>query len=138
MDVYEAGQLVQKPIALRSAMNEVLRDAYVEDCLKALGRWNKRLAGTGAELVLPSRRFHREQGMFAGHCFDPAGHEITEEELARRRDEWLPSDADRAYVRSLMAHPVLEPGHFASWIAPPPRGINGQPIAFQYVRYNER
>ncbi len=138
MDVYEAGQLVQKPIALRSAMNEVLRDAYVEDCLKALGRWNKRLAGTGAELVLPSRRFHREQGMFAGHCFDPAGHEITAEELARRRDEWLPSDADRAYVRSLMAHPVLEPGHFASWIAPPPRGINGQPIDFRYVRYNEQ
>ena len=138
MDVYEAGQLVQKPIALRSAMNEVLRDAYVEDCLKALGRWNKRLEGTGAELVLPSRRFHREQGMFVGHCFDPAGHEITEEEFARRRDEWLPSDGDRAYVRSLMAHPVLEPGHFASWIAPPPRGINGQPIAFQYVRYNER
>ena len=138
MDVYEGGQLVRKPIALRSAMNEVLRDAYVEDCLKALGRWNKRLAGTGAELVLPSRRFHREQGMFAGHCFDPAGHEITAEELARRRDEWLPSDADRAYVRSLMAHPVLEPGHFASWIAPPPRGINGQPIDFRYVRYNEQ
>jgi len=134
MDVYEA----RKPIALRSAMNEVLRDAYVEDCQKALGRWNKRLVGTGAELVLPSRRFHRGQGMFAGHFFDPAGHELTEEEFARRRDQWLPSEADRAYVRSLMAHPVLEPGHFASWIAPPPRGVNGQPIDFRYVRYNEQ
>ena len=138
LDVYEAGQLVRKPIALRSAMNEVLRDAYVEDCQKALGRWNKRLVGTGAELVLPSRRFHRGQGMFAGHFFDPAGHELTEEEFARRRDQWLPSEADRAYVRSLMAHPVLEPGHFASWIAPPPRGVNGQPIDFRYVRYNEQ
>ena len=138
MDVYEAGKLVRKPIALRSAMNEVLRDAYVEDCQKALGRWNKRLVGTGAELMLPSRRFHRGQGMFAGHFFDPAGHELTEEEFARRRDQWLPSEADRAYVRSLMAHPVLEPGHFASWIAPPPRGVNGQPIDFRYVRYNEQ
>ncbi len=138
MDVYEGGQLVPKPIALRSAMNEVLRDAYVEDCQKALGRWNKRLVGTGAELVLPSRRFHRGQGMFAGHFFDPAGHEITAEEFERRRDQWLPSEADRTYVRSLMAHPVLEPGHFASWIAPPPRGINGQPIDFRYVRYNEQ
>ena len=138
MDVYEAGKLVRNPIALRSAMNEVLRDAYVEDCQKALGRWNKRLVGTGAELVLPSRRFHRGQGMFAGHFFDPAGHELTEEEFARRRDQWLPSEADRAYVRSLMAHPVLEPGHFASWIAPPPRGVNGQPIDFRYVRYNEQ
>src|SRR5213596_1134168 len=138
MDVYEAGKLVRKPIALRSAMNEVLRDAYVEDCQKALGRWNKRLVGTGAELVLPSRRFHRGQGMLAGHFFDPAGHELTEEGFARRRDQWLPSEADRAYVRSLMAHPVLEPGHFASWIAPPPRGVNGQPIDFRYVRYNEQ
>ena len=138
MDVYEAGKLVRNPIALRSAMNEVLRDAYVEDCQKALGRWNKRLVGTGAELVLPSRRFHRGQGMFAGHFFDPAGHELTEEGFARRRDQWLPSEADRAYVRSLMAHPVLEPGHFASWIAPPPRGVNGQPIDFRYVRYNEQ
>ena len=138
MDVYEAGKLVRKPIALRSAMNEVLRDAYVEDCQKALGRWNKRLVGTGAELMLPSRRFHRGQGMFAGHFFDPAGHELTEEEFARRRDQWLPSEADRAYVRSLMTHPVLEPGHFASWIAPPPRGVNGQPIDFRYVRYNEQ
>jgi benzoyl-CoA 2,3-dioxygenase component B len=29
---------------------------------------------------------------------------------------------------------VTEPGKFASWIAPPPRGINGRPIEFEYVR----
>src|SRR5437773_3012708 len=138
MDVYEEGALVRRPIALRSAMNEVLRDAYVEDCEKALERWNRRLAGTGVALVLPSRRLHLGRGLFAGHFFDPAGHEITAEEFERRRDQWLPSEADRTYVRSLMAHPVLEPGHFASWIAPPPRGINGQPIDFRYVRYNEQ
>jgi len=137
MEVYEEGALVCRPIALRSAMNEVLRDAYVEDCEKALERWNRRLAGTGTELVLPSRRFHRGQGMFAGRFFDPAGGEIPREDFERRRDEWLPSQADREYVRSLMAHPVVEPGHFARWIAPPARGINGQPADFQYVRYNE-
>src|SRR5947199_10710259 len=98
MDVYEAGKLVRKPIALRSAMNEVLRDAYVEDCEKALDRWNRRLTGTGAELVLPSRRFHRGQGMFAGRFFDPAGGEIPREDFARRRDEWLPSEAGRGSV----------------------------------------
>jgi len=137
MEVYEEGALVCRPIALRSAMNEVLRDAYVEDCEKALERWNRRLAGTGTELVLPSRRFHRGQGMFAGGFFDPAGGEMPREDFERRRDEWLPSEADREYVRSLMAHPVVEPGHFARWIAPPARGINGQPADFQYVRYNE-
>jgi len=31
-------------------------------------------------------------------------------------------------------HAVTEPGKFASWIAPPARGINGQPIEFAYVR----
>ena len=137
MDVYEEGRLVRPAIPLRSAMNEVLRDAYVEDCQKALDRWNRRLDGTGGQLVLPSRRFHRHRGTFAGHFFDPAGGEITGEAFERYRDQWLPSEADRAYVRSLMAHPVLEPGHFASWIAPPARGINHQPIDFQYVRYNE-
>jgi len=137
MDVYEEGRLVRRAIPLRSAMNEVLRDAYVEDCQKALDRWNRRLEGTGVRLVLPSRRFHRHRGTFAGHFFDPAGGEITGEAFERYRDQWLPSEADRAYVRSLMAHPVLEPGHFASWIAPPARGINHQPIDFQYVRYNE-
>jgi benzoyl-CoA 2,3-dioxygenase component B len=36
-----------------------------------------------------------------------------------------------------MAHPVTEPGKFANWIAPPARGINAQPIDFEYVRFNE-
>jgi benzoyl-CoA 2,3-dioxygenase component B len=29
---------------------------------------------------------------------------------------------------------VHEPGKIAGWIAPPPRGINGQPFEFEYVR----
>jgi len=33
-----------------------------------------------------------------------------------------------------MAKPVFEPGQFANYIAPPPRGINRQPIDFEYVR----
>ena len=37
------------------------------------------------------------------------------------------------YVASLMK-PVVEPGKFAGWIAPPARGINGQPMEFEYVK----
>ena len=48
-------------------------------------------------------------------------------------DEWLPTPADYAYVASLMK-PVVEPGKFAGWIAPPARGINGQPMEFEYVK----
>jgi benzoyl-CoA 2,3-dioxygenase component B len=36
-----------------------------------------------------------------------------------------------------MSRPVLELGHFANWIAPPARGIDGKPVDFAYVRYNE-
>jgi benzoyl-CoA 2,3-dioxygenase component B len=30
--------------------------------------------------------------------------------------------------------PVTERGRFASWIAPPARGVNSQPVDFEYVR----
>ena len=52
----------------------------------------------------------------------------------RRKHEWLPSPADREYLLSIMATPVYEPGKFANYIAPPLRGINRQPINFEYVR----
>jgi benzoyl-CoA 2,3-dioxygenase component B len=30
--------------------------------------------------------------------------------------------------------PVYEPGKMAGWIAPPSKGINNQPLGFEYVR----
>lgn len=137
MDLYEDDRLVRQEVPLRSAMNEVLRDAYVEDCEKVLNRWNKRAAEVGFTFTLPSRRFHRNQGQFAGRFFDLDGQEISREQFEAQKDQWLPSDADRAYVQSLMVNPVYAPGHFANWIAPPPRGINDKPLDFEYVRYNE-
>ena len=47
----------------------------------------------------------------------------------------MPSGNDRAYVASLMGR-VVEPGKYASYIAPPARGINNQPADFAYVRFN--
>ena len=45
-------------------------------------------------------------------------------EFDANKDEWLPSEADRAYVRSLM-QPVNEPGKIANWMAPPKSGHQG-------------
>ena len=42
-------------------------------------------------------------------------------------------DNDLAYIQSLMK-PVRESGKIAHWIAAPPKGINGQPFQFEYVR----
>jgi benzoyl-CoA 2,3-dioxygenase component B len=136
MDVPKNGELVREDVPLRSAMNEVLRDAYVEDCQRGVDRWNKSLteAGLSERLVLPSRRFHRHQGHFAGLFFDPEGRPLTEAQWNARQDEWLPGAADRAFVKSLQGRAITRPGEMAAWIAPPPRGVDNKPADFVYVR----
>jgi benzoyl-CoA 2,3-dioxygenase component B len=128
-------RLVEKDIPLRTAMNEVLRDNYIEDCQRAVDKWNRTLErnGVAERLALPHRRFHRNQGIYAGSHFAPDGTLLTAEEWAKRRSEWLPSDGDYAYVETLMK-PVHQPGKIAGWIAPPQKGINGQAFDFEYVR----
>jgi benzoyl-CoA 2,3-dioxygenase component B len=131
----DTGRPELREIPMRRAMNAVLRDAYVKDCERAVARWNKLLDQEGCALrvKLPSMRFHRLVGSFSEAKFDPDGNLITEEEWDKRKDEWLPTEADRAYVQSCMIQ-VTEPGKFANWISPPARGIHGKPIEFEYVR----
>ena len=31
--------------------------------------------------------------------------------------------------------PVYEPGKFADWIAPPDKGVKGQPVGYEYVQF---
>ncbi len=130
------GRVTTEDVPLRNAMNEVLRDAYVEDCKKGLDRWNRTLerSGLSFRLSLPDRKFHRHIGLWAGTHFSPDGRQLSPDEWERSRDAWLPTDADREYVKSLM-QPVYEPGKMANWIAPPAKGINGQPLDFEYVRF---
>jgi benzoyl-CoA 2,3-dioxygenase component B len=66
---------------------------------------------------------------------NPEGKPIPREEFNARQDEWFPTPDDRAYVHSVMKG-VFELGKMASWIAPPERGINTQPINFEYVRFD--
>jgi benzoyl-CoA 2,3-dioxygenase component B len=135
MDVVEEGQLKARDVAMRNALNEVLRGEYVRDCEKGLARWNKSLTdeGLSERLFLPNARFHRHVGEYSSHHFDIEGNLITAEEFERRKADWLPTIEDREYVRSLM-HPVTEPGKIANWIAPPATGIKGKPFEFEYVR----
>ncbi|SLN37641.1 benzoyl-CoA 2,3-epoxidase subunit BoxB [Oceanibacterium hippocampi] len=120
-----------------TALNERLRDDYVTDCQRGIDRWNRviRNAGIDFELKLPHRAFHRQIGAFAGLKVSPDGRIVDDAEWAANEAKWLPTDTDRAYVASLM-HPVMEPGKFANWIAPPRRGINAQPVEFQYVKHH--
>jgi benzoyl-CoA 2,3-dioxygenase component B len=119
------------------AINEGLREDYVRDSSRGLARWNKiiRDGGVDFELKLPHRGFNRRIGTFADAHVSPEGEIMTGEEWAARRNEWLPSPEDREVIAALMK-PVAEPGKFASWIAPPARGINHQPADFTYVRFS--
>jgi benzoyl-CoA 2,3-dioxygenase component B len=137
MDIVdEAGRVSRREVPMRNALNEVLRDWYVADCQKGIDRWNARIAQHGIDFrfSLPDRKFNRHVGVFTAVHADPQGHLLSEVEWERRRHEWLPSAADKAYVMSLQAQPVYEAGKFANYIAPPRHGINHQPIDFEYVR----
>ena len=140
MTTPESGALVDRDVALRSAMNEVLRDEYVGDCQRGVDKWNRAIAegGVDFELKIPSRRFNRNVGLYAGMRFNPAGELISEEAWQAGVGQWLPTAADRAYVLSLMTKPVYEPGKMAHWIAPPKQGIKGRPVDFEYVRHDAR
>ena len=118
-----------------TALNERLREDYIADCQRGVDRWNRviREHGIDVELKLPHRGFHRAIGLFADYRVAPDGRLVTDAEWDAKKDEWLPTEADAAYVASLMT-PVVERGKFASWIAPPSRGINGQPVDHEYVR----
>ncbi|HEV7994719.1 MAG TPA: benzoyl-CoA 2,3-epoxidase subunit BoxB [Stellaceae bacterium] len=131
------GGVAEELVPLRNAMNEVTRGAYIKDCDIGVQRWNRLIAEAGYEirLALPSPRFHRAVGVWAGAHADPQGNPIGAQAWTARCREWLPSEEDRAFVKSLMQR-VTEPGRMAGWIAPPEGGINNLSPAYEYVRLN--
>ncbi len=136
MDVIEHGTPTKREVPLRNAMNEVLRDAYIEDCQRGVDKWNRAIASHGVDfqLTLPSRRFHRHIGLYADLFADPGGNLVTTDAWERKRSEWLPSDLDRAFVGNLTSHPIWDPKQMAHWISAPKHGIKGRPPDFEYVR----
>jgi benzoyl-CoA 2,3-dioxygenase component B len=121
--------------AALTALNERLRDDYIADCQRGVDRWNAVIKrhGLDVELRLPHRGFHRAIGNFSELRVSPDERVVSEAEWDARHHEWLPTAGDQAFITSLMT-PVVEPGRYAGWIAPPARGINGQPLDFEYVR----
>jgi benzoyl-CoA 2,3-dioxygenase component B len=139
MDVPKDGKLAHEDVPLRNAMNEVLRDAYVEDCQRGVDKWNRAIEAHGIpfKLTLPSRRFHRHIGIYADVSADPSGNLLSKEEWNQKRGAWLPGDADKAFVRSLMTKAISDPKQMANWISPPKQGIKGRPVDFEYVRHEQ-
>ncbi|MEK9942838.1 MAG: benzoyl-CoA 2,3-epoxidase subunit BoxB [Arenicellales bacterium] len=141
-DVYrvlevQSGQLVEKEVPMLNALNEVLRDDFIKDSVGGVSRWNKVIekAGIPFRLTVPHKAFHRNIGALAGMRVSPSGEVISESQWASRKNEWLPTVEDRAFVASLMGR-VTGQGQYANWIAPPVVGINRQPMDFEYIRFN--
>jgi benzoyl-CoA 2,3-dioxygenase component B len=131
------GNLVEKEVPMLNALNEVLRDDYIKDSVGGIERWNKVIdkAGIPFRLKVPHKAFHRNIGALSGIKVSPTGQIISENEWQARKNDWLPTPEDRAFVASLMGR-CVEPGKFANWIAPPVMGVNRQPVDFEYVRFN--
>jgi len=64
-----------------TALNERLRDDYIEEIADGVARWQRVIdnAGIPFRLTLPHKGFHREIGNFAGHFISPAGEVLSEE-----------------------------------------------------------
>ncbi|MCI0828703.1 MAG: benzoyl-CoA 2,3-epoxidase subunit BoxB [Chloroflexi bacterium] len=131
------GRIVLEDRPALNAVNERLRDDYIKDSERGLGRWNQVLESHGVDFrfKLPHRFFNRYIGTSAGINVTPQGEVINEAEWQAQRGEWLPTAEDQTFVGSLMNR-VTEPGKIAAWIAPPVRGINGKPWDYEYVRFN--
>ena len=131
------GRIILEDRPALNAVNERLRDDYIKDSPRGLARWNQVLESHGVEyrFTIPHRFFNRNIGTSAGISVNPQGDVITESEWKSQRGRWLPTAEDQAFVGSLMNR-VTEPEKIAGWIAPPVRGINGQPWDYEYVRFN--
>jgi benzoyl-CoA 2,3-dioxygenase component B len=138
--VYEVigGKIVQKEVPALTALNERLRDDYIREIESGVSRWQRVIdkAGIPFRLTLPHKGFHRAIGNFASHFISLGGEVLTEEAWRKQEYKWLPSPQDHAFVQSLMSGRVVELGKFANWIAAPARGIDNQPLNFEYVRFN--
>jgi len=128
----------KQTIPMRNAMNEITRLSYVADCEIGLKRWNRLIKKSGHDIVLslPSTRFRRSIGIWAGIETDPGGKIISKNEFDANVSSWLPSENDREYIKSLMVQ-VTEVNKTAGWIASPSRGINKLDTGYEYVELSK-
>lgn len=118
-----------------NAINARLRDDYIKEIENGFKRWNKVIAKAGVdfEVVVPHQAFNRKVGEFQSINVTPQGDILAVEQWNERKYDWLPSPDDLQFIGSLM-EPVMEPGKYAIWIAPPKVKVDNKPGDFEFVR----
>ena len=131
----ENNNIKKENIPVRNAINDITRNAYINDCNIGLKRWNRMIekAGFNYSLSLPSVRFNRNIGNWSKSYFNPNGNMLNKMTFDKNKSKYLPTQTDKDYINSLMI-PVYESGKMANWIAPPRRGINNLAVDYQYVQ----
>ena len=126
-------QTVSEP-ALNS-INSRLLDDYIVDAEVGIRRWNKLIKRAGFDFVItiPYKGFNRRVGVFTEFNITPKGEVVSPQQWDIESSDWLCSQADGDYIRSLMK-PCREKGQYANWIAEPRAGINNQENDFEYVK----
>ena len=112
-----------------------LRDDYVVDCNVGVGALEQgdRELGIPFEIKLPHVAFHRHIGEFSRTKADVDGKSSRDAEWEKRRRRFPAVRRRQGFHRKPDAAAV-EPGKFASWIAPPKVGIDNKPGDFEYVK----
>ena len=131
-----SGGTKTEQIPMRNAMNEVTRSSYVRDCEIGVKRWNRRhREGRAHRSACRCRARASAATSATGRVCRrlPKACPSRRSNSPRIRHEWLPSESDQAYIMSLMQG-VHQPGKMAAWIAPPDRGINNNPVDYEYVK----
>ena len=128
------GEIGHTEVSALTGLNTDLRREYIADCEGGVKRWNRILADAGLpqRLRLPHSAFNRKVGAFSGIEATPEGEVLSATQWEQSKGQWLPTDTDKTFIRSLM-RPVHERGKIAAWIAPPRQGINGKPFDYDYV-----
>lgn len=129
------GKMVDVEETAHNAINSRLLDDYIVDASKGVGRWNKSIQKLGIdfEFKMSHKGFNRRIGTFANDFISVDGEVLSEDVWNSKFDDWMCTDEDNAFIKTLMV-PCKEIGKYASWIAAPRVGINGLPDNYEYVK----
>ena len=94
----------------KEQLNEAARQLYRAEVQKLTGLLNKLVPEDQLKLVVPDLKFNRKIGQYKDQYFDVVGEKMTAEEFETYLPTVLPSEADKALLRSIWKE--------KDWIAP--------------------